>query len=192
MKLKTLAIALLSTTAAVGLSISAAFAQVARVDIDHLNVRSGPGLIHSIRGTMGRGSQAKIIQTQGNWLYIVTGRVEGWIYAPYVTILDQPGPGVEAPTTTVMICNGTNRMTARVYRQNGELKLRVYDRLDNLTWLDTPARMETVPGATTTYVNIRGEQTTQVVQSQTSPTRCSIQTTNQPLETGVVTEIEQP
>ncbi|PSR16786.1 hypothetical protein C8255_16000 [filamentous cyanobacterium CCP3] len=65
------------------------------------------------------------------------------------------------------------------------------DRLDSLTWLDTPARMDTSAGATS-YVNIRGEQTTRVLQSQSSPTNCSIQTSNRPLETGVVTEIEQP
>ncbi|MBE9114177.1 SH3 domain-containing protein [Nodosilinea sp. LEGE 07298] len=191
MKLKTLAVALLSTATAIGLSISAAFAQVAEVSIDLLNVRSGPGTNFAVRGTIPRGAQAKIIEIQGLWLYIVTGPVEGWVYAPYVTILDQPGPGVEAPATTVMVCNGTNRTTARVYRQSGELKLRVHDRLDNLTWLDTPARIETSSGATA-YININGEQTTRVLQSQGSPTNCSIQTSNRPLETGVVTEIEQP
>ncbi|MBW4461446.1 MAG: SH3 domain-containing protein [Nodosilinea sp. WJT8-NPBG4] len=191
MKLKTLAVALLSTAAAIGLSISAAFAQVAEVNIDSLNVRSGPGLNHGVRGTIPRGAQAKIIQTQGDWLYVVTGPIEGWVYAPYVTVLDQPGPGVDASTTTVMVCNGTNRTTARVYRQNGELKLRVHDRLDNITWLDVPARPETGSGATT-YINIRGEQTTRVLQSQSSPANCSIQTTNRPIEVGVVTEIEQP
>ncbi|MFQ4135071.1 SH3 domain-containing protein [Nodosilinea sp. PGN35] len=191
MKLKPLAVVLFASAAAVGLSISTAFAQVAEVNVDLLNVRSGPGRNFAVRGTIPQGAQAKIIQTQGDWLYIVTGPIEGWVYAPLVTILDQPGPGVEAPLTTVMVCNGTNRTTARVYRQNGELKLRVHDRLDNLTWLDTPARMETTGGATS-YTNIRGEQTTRVLQSQSSPTNCSIQTSNRPLETGVVTEIEQP
>ncbi|PSN12317.1 hypothetical protein C7293_20760 [filamentous cyanobacterium CCT1] len=191
MKLKTLAVALFSAAAAVSLSVSTALAQVAEVSIDLLNVRSGPGTNFAVRGTIPQGTQAKIIQTQGLWLYIVTGPIEGWVYSAYVTVLDQPGPGVEAPVTTVMVCNGTNRTTARVYRQNGDLKLRVHDRLDNLTWLDTPARMETGAGATA-YVNIRGEQTTRVLQSQSSPTNCSIQTSNRPLETGVVTEIEQP
>ncbi|WP_017299687.1 SH3 domain-containing protein [Nodosilinea nodulosa] len=191
MKMKTLATGLIATAAAIGLSVSAAFAQVAEVNIDLLNVRSGPGTSFAVRGTIPMGAQAKIIQTQGDWLYIVTGPIEGWVYAPYVTILNQPGPGVDAPVTTVMVCNGTNRTTARVYRQNGELKLRVHDRLDHITWLDTPARMETGAGATA-YVNINGEQTTRVLQSQSSPTNCSIQTTNRPLETGVVTEIEQP
>lgn len=191
MKLKTLAVALISAVAAVGLSISAAVAQVAEVRVDRLNVRSGPGLVHGIRGTMPRGAQAKIIETRGSWLYIVTGPIEGWIYAPYVTILDQPGPGVPAPETTVMVCNGTTRNTARVYRRGNELMLRMYDRLDSTTWLDTPARMETGSGATT-YVNTRGETTVQVLQSQSSPSRCSIQATNLPLEPGTVTEIAQP
>ena len=132
MTLKTLAVALLSAAAAVGLSVSAALAQVAEVNIDSLNVRSGPGLTHGVRGTIPRGAQAKIIETQGDWLYIVTGPIEGWVYAPYVTVLNQSGPGVGSAATTVMVCNGTSRTTARVYRQNGELKLRVHDRLDNL------------------------------------------------------------
>jgi hypothetical protein len=90
-----------------------------------------------------------------------------------------------------MVCNGTTRNTARVYRRGNELMLRMYDRLDSTTWLDTPARMETGSGATT-YVNIRGETTVQVLQSQSSPSRCSIQATNLPLEPGTVTEIAQP
>lgn len=191
MKFKNLALALVGAAAALGLSVSAALAQVAEVSVDRLNVRTGPGTGFAVRGTMPRGSQAKIIETQGDWLYIVTGAVEGWIYAPYVTVLEQPGPGVDTPETTVLICNGTNRTTARVYRKNGELMLRVHDRLDVITWLDTPARMETGNGATT-YVNIRGEQTTRVLQSQSSPSRCSIQASNRPIEAGVVTEIEQP
>ncbi|MBE9158555.1 SH3 domain-containing protein [Nodosilinea sp. LEGE 06152] len=191
MKLKSLALAVFAAGTAIGLSMSAVFAQVAEVSIDLLNVRSGPGTNFAVRGTIPQGTQAKIIQTQGLWLYIVTGPIEGWVYSPYVTVLDQPGPGVEAPVTTVMVCNGTNRTIARVYRQNGDLKLRVHDRLDNLTWLDTPARMETGAGATS-YVNINGEQTTRVLQSQSSPANCSIQSSNRPLETGVVTEIEQP
>lgn len=194
MKLKTVAVALLSAAAAVSLSVSAAFAQVAEVRTDLLNVRSGPGTNFAVRGTLPRGTQAKVIQIDGSWLYVVTGPIEGWVFAAYVELYeDQQTPGVPAPApeTTVLVCNGTNRTTARVYRKNGELLLRVYDRLDNLTWLDTPARMETGGGATT-YVNIRGEQTTQVLQSQSSPTRCSIQTSNRPLEPGTVTEIAQP
>jgi hypothetical protein len=194
MKIRNLAIAVLSAATAVGLSISAVLAQVAEVRTDSLNVRSGPGTSFAVRGTLPRGTQAKVIQVDGSWLYIVTGPIEGWVFAAYVELYeDQQIPGVPAPAaeTTVLICNGTNRTTARVYRKNGELMLRVHDRLDNITWLDTPASVETSGGATT-YSNIRGEQTTQVLQSQSSPTRCSIQTTNRPLEPGTVTGLVQP
>ncbi len=51
--------------------------------------------------------------------------------------------------------------------------------------------MATGSGATT-YVNTRGETTVQVLQSQSSPSRCSIQATNLPLKPGTVTEIAQP
>lgn len=192
MKIRNLAAALVTAATVVGLSMSAALAQVAEVRTNLLNVRSGPGTNFAVRGTLPRGTQAKVIQVDGSWLYIVTGPVEGWVFAAYVELYeDQQIPGVPAPATetTVMVCNGTNRTTARVYRRENDLMLRVHDRLDNITWLDTPARTETGGGATT-YANIRGETTVQVMQSQSSPSRCSIQATNQPLEPGTVTGLQ--
>jgi uncharacterized protein YraI len=192
MRIQNLAIAVLSAATAVGLSISTAFAQVAEVRTDSLNVRSGPGTSFAVRGTLPRGTQAKVIQVDGSWLYIVTGPIEGWVFAAYVDLYeDQETPGVPAPAaeTTVMICNGTNRTTARVYRRDNDLMLRVHDRLDNLTWLDAPARMETDGGATT-YSNTLGETTVRVMQSQSSPSRCSIQGGSRPLEPGSVTGLQ--
>jgi uncharacterized protein YraI len=193
MKLKTLAVALLSAAAAVSLSISTAVAQVAEVRTDLLNVRSGPGTGFAVRGTLPRGTQARVLQVEGSWLYIVTGPVEGWVFAAYVELYENQqipgGPSAPSPETTVLVCNGTNRTTARVYRRDNDLMLRVHDRLDNITWMDTPARMETGGGATT-YSNIRGETTLRVMQNQSSPSRCSIQGTNLPLEPGTATGLQ--
>lgn len=68
MKIRNLAIAVLSAATAVGLSISATLAQVAEVRTDLLNVRSGPGTSFAVRGTLPRGTQAKVIQVDGSWL----------------------------------------------------------------------------------------------------------------------------
>lgn len=66
---------------------SATFAQTAEVNVSDLNVRSNPSPTAPIRATLPRGVRGAIINRSGNWVYLVAGRVEGWVYAPYVTIV---------------------------------------------------------------------------------------------------------
>ena len=187
MKAKNWALFLLSTAAALGLSVSTALAQVAEVIVDGLNVRSGPGTSHAIRGTLPQGTQAKIIENRGDWYYIVMGAVEGWVYGPFITVRD--GQVGSSPEVTVLLCQGVTRQTARVYRKDGQLMLRMHDRQQVATWLDTTAQSEVNPAAAT-YSNVQGELTTRVMLNLNSPTRCSIQVGSQPLEPGTVTQRE--
>jgi len=67
-------------------------AKTAEVRVEGLNVRSAPNTNSQVRGTLPKGTQAKIIQSQGNWYYIVMGRVEGWVSGSYIKILEgNPG-----------------------------------------------------------------------------------------------------
>ena len=66
--------------------------KTAEVLVNDLNVRSSPSANSQIRGTLSKGTQAKIIQSQGSWYYIVMGRVEGWVSGSYIRVLDgNPG-----------------------------------------------------------------------------------------------------
>ena len=67
-------------------------AKTAEIKIEGLNVRSSPNTTSQIQGTLPKGTQAKIIQRQGDWYYIVMGRVEGWVSGSYIRVLDgNPG-----------------------------------------------------------------------------------------------------
>lgn len=83
-------IALFSAITAVFLSVSTAIAQTAEATRE-LNVRSGPGLGYSIQATFPQGARGTVINRDGDWVYIVAGRVEGWVYAPYIRIIDDGG-----------------------------------------------------------------------------------------------------
>lgn len=86
-------------------------AKTAEVQVNGLNVRSLPSTNSQIRGTLPKGTQAKIIQSQGSWYYIVMGRVEGWVEGSYVKVLDgnpgnavsKPSPVTEAKTAEVIV-----------------------------------------------------------------------------------------
>lgn len=67
-------------------------AKTAEVLVNDLNVRSAPNTTSKVEGTLPKGTQAKIIQRQGDWYYIVMGRVEGWVSGSYIKVLDgNPG-----------------------------------------------------------------------------------------------------
>ena len=94
MKTKNWAIALFSATIAVALSISTASAETVEVIVDQLKVRSGPGLNYSVITAFDKGVRVNRIKQQGNWAYIAAGRVEGWVYIPYIRVVGPvTGPG---------------------------------------------------------------------------------------------------
>ena len=86
--------------------------------------------------------------------------------------------------TTIGVCDAKSSI-ARVYKRNSELKLRVFNRIENATWLDTPATTSTNPEMVE-YSNIRGE-TKVVVQFSRNSSTCNI-TIGSKLESGRVTE----
>ncbi|KZE40038.1 hypothetical protein AV656_01805 [Bhargavaea cecembensis] len=54
------------------------------VDTESINVRSGPGLTHSVTGSLKRGNTVKVLGSEGDWLYVDTGSSKGYI-AAYLT-----------------------------------------------------------------------------------------------------------
>ena len=92
MNTKKWAVALFSATIAVALSISTALAEVVEVTVNQLKVRSGPGLEYSVITAFNKGVRVNRIKQEGTWAYIAAGRVEGWVFAPYIKIVG-PGPG---------------------------------------------------------------------------------------------------
>ena len=93
--------------------------KTAEVIVDGLNVRSAPDTTSQVRGTIPKGTQAKIIQQQGSWYYIVMGPVEGWVSASYVKVLDgNPGNAASSPKpvtaakTAEVIVDGLNVRSA--------------------------------------------------------------------------------
>ncbi|MCW1927031.1 N-acetylmuramoyl-L-alanine amidase [Bhargavaea beijingensis] len=67
-----------------GTSGSVRAAGTVTVDTDSINVRSGPGLAHSVTGSLKRGDTVKILGSEGDWLYVDTGSSKGYI-AAYLT-----------------------------------------------------------------------------------------------------------
>lgn len=84
-----------------------------------------------------------------------------------------------------MLCEGSVRNTARIYRSNGALMMRLYERQTNSTWFSSAARDETNPESFV-YVNQRGEGTYRVSAFRNGGTECSINISGKPLERGTV------
>lgn len=101
MKVKNCVLAVFSAAAAVLLSVSAALAQLAEVNVEGANIRSGPGVQYPVRTGIGRGVQVNIVERSNNWVRVVAGQVEGWIYAPFLTIIGSSGsnPNPTPPAT---------------------------------------------------------------------------------------------
>jgi len=55
------------------------------VNVELLNVRSGPGSDHNIITTIPRGTRVQVLEQQGEWLkVIVKENLEAFVYAPYM------------------------------------------------------------------------------------------------------------
>ncbi|MEB3311282.1 MAG: hypothetical protein VKJ02_13725 [Snowella sp.] len=106
----------------------------------------------------------------------------------FVSLLASISLPAIAAEETIVVCQGGTRNTARIYQENGTLKMRLYDRKDKVTWFNSDAQRKTTSNAIA-YTNIRGEGTYQVKISPNAKQKdCSIQISGKPLEKGTVTE----
>jgi uncharacterized lipoprotein YbaY len=92
-----------------------------------------------------------------------------------------------AQDATLALCE-TDRTSIRVYRQSGQILMRVYDRQDRIVWVNqTPTRSQTTSEGTL-YTNLRGEQTINLFVG--SDQDCSVQIGDRPAENGTLLERE--
>lgn len=54
------------------------------VNVDWLNVRSGPGTGYAVIGVLSRGTTVTVVSTYGSWSKISAPK-SGWVYSPYLT-----------------------------------------------------------------------------------------------------------
>ncbi|NDJ18874.1 SH3 domain-containing protein [Myxacorys almedinensis] len=100
MKSKSWVTVFFSATAAVVVSISSVFAETVEVTVNNLNVRTGPGTNYPVLTVFDKGVRVNRIKQSGNWAYIVAGRVEGWVYSPYVVAVGSGDQGTGNGTIT--------------------------------------------------------------------------------------------
>ena len=68
------------------------------VDAKSLHIRSGPGLTHSVTGSLKKGERVGVISTSGDWYEIQIGNGSGWIASWLTASTNQPS----ATSTTVV------------------------------------------------------------------------------------------
>lgn len=66
------------------------------VNVDNLNVRSGPGTTYSIVGTLKKGTEVATVSTSGSWTKI-NSPLTGWVYSTYLS--DTPHSTTGGTTT---------------------------------------------------------------------------------------------
>lgn len=64
------------------------FAGEAIVNVDNLNIRSGPGIEYSRIGQLQKGEAYHIIQQKSNWIEIQFKSGKGWIHSDYITMTE--------------------------------------------------------------------------------------------------------
>ncbi|WP_213422878.1 N-acetylmuramoyl-L-alanine amidase [Bhargavaea massiliensis] len=71
------------------------------VDTDSVNIRSGPGLAHSVTGSLKRGDTVKVLGSEGDWLYVDAGSSKGYIAAYLTKTSAAPAPGSDTVISQV-------------------------------------------------------------------------------------------
>lgn len=68
------------------LSVSAATAEMLSVNVDTVNLRSGPGTNYSVKWEYGKGLPLKILEKKGDWVKVQDFEDDtGWIYKPLLS-----------------------------------------------------------------------------------------------------------
>ncbi|MFJ6208267.1 SH3 domain-containing protein [Lysinibacillus sp. NPDC092081] len=68
--------------------------------VDRLNIRTEPDISSAVLGQLSIGSQAKLIEKNGEWAKIDWNGLVGWVSTDYVTINDQTEKKAKAETKT--------------------------------------------------------------------------------------------
>lgn len=80
---------------------AAGAAVLKKVNVDTLNIRTGPGTGYRVLGTLGRGTVVTVASTSGSWSRITSPR-SGYVYAAYLSGVSTTPSGItKAPTSNV-------------------------------------------------------------------------------------------
>jgi uncharacterized lipoprotein YbaY len=113
-----------------------------------------------------------------------------FVWIPFVffaIVLSLFSRSAVAQEATLALCE-TDRHSIRLYRQNGQVFMRAYDRQERVIWVNqTPTRSQTISEGTL-YTNLQGEQPINVLVS--SDRNCAVQIGDRPLESGTLVERE--
>lgn len=99
------------------------------VDTESINVRSGPGLTHSVTGSLKRGDTVKVLGSEGDWLYVEAGSSKGYIAAYLTKTAAAPASGADTVISQV------DRLNVRAQPTTSSAVLLVMNRGDQATSL---------------------------------------------------------
>jgi N-acetylmuramoyl-L-alanine amidase len=77
------------------------------VDAKSLHIRSGPGLTHSVTGSLKKGERVDVISTSGDWYEIQIGNGSGWIASWLTASTNQPS------VTSTTVVSRVNQLNVR-------------------------------------------------------------------------------
>lgn len=98
-----------------------------------------------------------------------------------VGLLSHPALAIEE---TLSLCE-TGSTAVRIYVEDGETRMRVFDRQDNVIWMNKTPASEDVTSEGFQYTNRMGEQTVTLSVNPTA-NNCQIQVGDRPIEAGTL------
>ncbi len=98
-----LSLLLFAVVFSTGLTASAAVRRTATVNVDKLNVRSGPTLQHSRISLLQRGNVLPVLTEHPGWLQVrLTTGLSGWVAAQYVSVSEKSNLGMTSGTKAIV------------------------------------------------------------------------------------------
>ncbi len=74
--------------------------QLAVINADNLNLRSGPGTSHNVAGQVSRGLRLPVVSRSGDWVQVRQNNgSNAWVAGWMVSVVDQPEPTQPAPSS---------------------------------------------------------------------------------------------
>lgn len=109
----------LATCVAIALSAGVALAQVGRVTVDGLTVRTGPGESYPMTNVFRRGDRVEVIRRDGDWVYVRGDRGAGWVQRRHLSVESGSSSSSRPPSSSTVVYESRGRIETRRYRTSG-------------------------------------------------------------------------
>lgn len=109
----------LATCVAIALAAGTALAQVGRVTIDGLSVRTGPGESYPMTNVFRRGDRVEVIRRDGDWVYVRGDRGAGWVQRRHLSVESGSSSSSRPPSSSEVVYESWGRIETRRYRTSG-------------------------------------------------------------------------